>query len=320
MLQPPPLKDLPRYPVTASIGLAAIAATLAWWTHWSGWDMPEILGTSERVWARWELWRALTSTLLHVNFFHLAFNLYWFWVFGTLVERVYGHLQFAGIVVLLALGSSLAEFALLNGGVGLSGVGYGLWGMLWVLEKRDPRFHDAVDRQTTQLFIVWFFLCVVLTLTDIMPVANIAHAVGAGLGVLLGLAASSRGPARLRPAAALGAIELLCLAGATVLWPAVNFTNYKESGVERAGLDALERKEFKRGVRLLEIAAHMRNAPARAWYNLGVGYQRANRFSDAANAFQRAADMADATSDMREAARASRVWRTAKGTDQEPEK
>ena len=46
MLQPPPLKDLPRYPVTASIGLAAIAATLAWWTHWSGWDMPEILGTS----------------------------------------------------------------------------------------------------------------------------------------------------------------------------------------------------------------------------------------------------------------------------------
>jgi membrane associated rhomboid family serine protease len=310
MLRPPPLKDLPRYPVTASLGLAAIGVTLAWWTNYSGWDIPERLAMTERVWSRWELWRALTSTLPHVSFFHLAFNLYWFWVFGSLTERVYGHLRFAGIVVLLALGSSLAEFALLNGGVGLSGVGYGLWGMLWVLEKRDGRFHDAVDRQTTQLFIVWFFLCVVLTLTDVMPVANIAHAVGAGLGVLLGLAASSRGAARLRPAAALAAITALGLAGATVFWPSVNFTSYKESSVERAGLDAIEQKEFERAVHLLEVAAQMRNAPARAWYNLGVGYQRANRLSEAAEAFHHAAQMADSTMDMKQAAKDFRLWRT----------
>src|SRR5262245_28034867 len=208
MLRPPPLKDMPRYPVTASVSIAALAATGAWW---SGWNIEHIAMT-DGVWTKWELWRALTSILAHVNFFHLAFNLYWFWVFGTLVEKVYGHLKLAGIVSVLAFGSSLAEFALLQGGVGLSGVGYGLWSMLWLVEKRDPRFHGAVDRQTTQTFVVWFFLCVILTVVNIMPVANIAHAVGAGLGVVLGLVATSEGTAKQRSVAALAAIMILCIA------------------------------------------------------------------------------------------------------------
>ena len=70
----------------------------------------------------------------------LAFNIYWLWVFGTLVEQVYGHLKTAAFIVLFALGSGSLEFALARGGVGLSGVGYGLFGLLWGLLSHDVVF------------------------------------------------------------------------------------------------------------------------------------------------------------------------------------
>ena len=71
-----------------------------------------------------------------------------------------------------------AEQALFYGGVGLSGVVYGLFGLLWVLSRRDSRFRDAMDRQTVQLMVAWFFLCIVLTITGAWKVANVAHGAG----------------------------------------------------------------------------------------------------------------------------------------------
>lgn len=306
MLRPPSLKSVPRYPVTTFVAGAALAVTGLWW---SGRDIDGLFMNAQ-VWARWELWRALTSTLPHVNLFHLAFNLYWVWVFGTFVENAYGHLRFAGIVLVLGLSSALAEFMLLNGGVGLSGIGYGLWGMLWVLERRDARFAGVIDRQTSQTFVVWFFLCIGLTLTDVMRVANVAHAVGAGTGALLGLAASSTGTVRWRCVAGLVAVAIMGVAGSTVLWPWINLSNYAEAEVEHAGLEALERGDNAGAKRLLEISAGMRGAPARAWFNLGIAYARLGMHEDAAAAFEHAARMPDATGEIRKAAQEMKDYQT----------
>jgi membrane associated rhomboid family serine protease len=303
MLRPPSLKYAPYYPITSGVAAGAIVVTGTWW---SGQDISALLMNSD-VWNRWQLWRALTSTLPHANFFHLAFNLYWLWTFGTLVERVYGHLKCAGIYLLLAFGSSLADFAVLDGGVGLSGVGYGLWGMLMVLERRDARFADAVDRQTNQLFIGWFFLCIVLTVTNVMPVANIAHGAGAVMGMLLGLAMAGNRSVKWQSRAGLGALLILILLGATVFWSRVNFSSYAESEIEQAGLDALNHDDVPRAMKLLEISAQRRNAPARAWYNLGVAYERAGRVDDAAAALGRAAQMPDADSQMQQTAQGAKA-------------
>jgi len=264
----------------------------------SGQDLDDLL-MNNLVWQRWEVWRAISSTLLHVNYFHLAFNVYWIWTFGTLVERVFGHVYCAGIFLLLAFGSMLAEFAVLTGGVGLSGVGYGLWGMLWVLEKRDARFADAVDSHTSQMFVGWFFLCIILTVTGVMPVANIAHGVGALMGILLGFAICGTQAAKRNSTAGLIAIVFLALVGSTVFWPSANFSQYAESEIERAGLAALDRNDPVRAVKLLESAARMKHAPARAWYNLGVAYRRAGRIQDAVLAYEHAGSMPDADADMR---------------------
>jgi len=316
MLRPPSLTQVLRYPVTTFVAGLALAVTGMWW---SGQSIDGLV-MNGRVWADRELWRALTSTLPHVNFFHLAFNLYWFWTFGTLVERVYGHLRCAGIFLLLASGSSLAQFTFFSGGVGLSGVVYGLWGMLWVLEKRDARFADAVDQQTSQLFAFWFLLCIVLTVARVMPVANGAHGAGAVLGALLGFAASGRGRVKWGSMAGLAAAVMLGLAGSTVFWPWVNLTPYAEAVVEQAGLEALNRNDDSRGLRLLEMATRMRRAPARAWYNLGAVYQNLGRYDDAWAAYQHAAQMPDANSDMQQAAEEMKdylAWKKG-GSEQEP--
>src|SRR5436309_2497422 len=82
--------------------------------------------------------------------------------------------------------SGALEFGFSDGGVGLSGVGYGLFGLLWILSKRDHRFADAVDARTIQTFIIWFFVCIATTIMHVMQVANIAHGGGAALGILTG--------------------------------------------------------------------------------------------------------------------------------------
>ncbi len=46
----------------------------------------------------------------------------------------------------------------------------------------------------------------------------------------------------------------------------------------------------------------MRRAPAHAWYNLGIAYQRLGKYEPALAAYERAAAMEDATKNMQQAA------------------
>jgi GlpG protein len=132
-----------------------------------------------------EPWRLLLSALPHGGILHIAFNLYWLWVFGTIIEDTCGWARMLLFTAILAAGSSAAEYAVFSGGIGLSGVVYGLFGLLWVLGRRDMRFFGVVDRATVRLFMGWFVLCIVLTYLDVLRIGNVAHAAGLGLGAML---------------------------------------------------------------------------------------------------------------------------------------
>jgi GlpG protein len=306
MPQRPSLKTFYQYPVTSGITAASIILTVMWWT---GSEMRSLM-MDFPVWDRWQLWRGFTSTLLHVNIMHLAFNLYWLWAFGTFVEKVYGHFKFAGIVLLLAFTSSMLDFTFNIGGVGLSGVGYGLWTMLWVLSRHDPRFVEAVDRKTNEIFIAWFFFCIVLTVLAVMPVANVAHAAGALTGTLIGLIASSTVKYRHAGAIGLAIVVAVSVAGATLFWPWTTFSKYAQEVVEWEGSEALRLDNNKRAAKLLHASAHMRGAPARNWYNLGIAYQRLKDYENALLAYGHAAQMPDADSEMRAAAKEMKAYPT----------
>jgi membrane associated rhomboid family serine protease len=260
-----------------------------------------------QVWNNWQIWRSLTCILPHADPLHLAFNLYWWWTFGVFLERTYGHLKFLAIVILFAFCASLTEFMFLSGGIGLSGVVYGLWGLLWALERNDPRFANIIDQQTSSLFVKWFFICIVLTVTNLLPIANLAHAVGAIAGGLLGFVLSTVGKRKRWAFIALIALVILPLLGSTLFWPWVNLSDYKYEAFSFVGWQALDKGDNSKALRWLERGVKNKNADAETWFNLGIAYHRLDRDADALRAYERAAQLPSATSEMRQLAQRMRA-------------
>lgn len=288
MRPPPRLAEFPKYPIAAGLSLLAIVVTVAWW---AGKDISPVLATA--VIRRGEVWRLVTAILPHAGVFHLLFNVYWVWVFGTLLEQVLGPFKTAGLVLLFALGSSALEFAFFSGGVGLSGVGYGFFGLLWVLSSRDERFTDAVDRATIQLFVVWFFICIGLTVADIMPVANLAHGGGAVLGILAGFAIA-RPQRRLLAVAGIGAFVLLALGAATVWRPTLNMSDREGHEEGRWGYEALVANRNQEAVRWFRDAVAYQPQVSEYWYDLGLAYARLGDHAAAVRVFRMAAGLGSA--------------------------
>jgi hypothetical protein len=94
--------------------------------------------------------------------------------------------------------------------VGLSGIMYGLFGMLWVGRRWRPEFAAVCTDSTVQILGFWFVLCIVLTYSGAMNVANIAHGSGFLFGALYGMALfSPRRARRWRLGAVLASLVVL---------------------------------------------------------------------------------------------------------------
>jgi membrane associated rhomboid family serine protease len=283
MRRPPKIGEFYRYPVVAGTALIATGVTIASWTH--SFDISRLV---ENAMVRHgEVWRLVTSMFPHVGALHLIFNIYWVWVFGTLIEEVYGHAKTAGLILLFAFGSGAFEFAFSTGGVGLSGVGYGLFGLLWVLSKRDERFRDAIDARTIQLFVFWFFLCIALTAANVMPVGNVAHGAGAVLGILTGFAITM---AELRASISLGITGVLAfgLWAATLGRPLVNLSKYAAYDEGERGDEALRDHRDQEAVRWLRESVAYRHQERFFWFDLGIAYERVGNKPEALAAFHKA--------------------------------
>ena len=287
-----------RCPATTVVGLAAILFT-GW--YWAGHDVSR--WTIDARAFHGEPWRLVTSALLHGDIFHLGFNLYWLWVFGSQVEAVWGSARTAALYAMLAAGSIEAEYAVLDGGIGLSGVGYGLFGLVWMLEKHDARFRGAIDRRTTEVFVGWFFICIVLTATKYLPVANFAHAAGWVLGALTGAAVTAGSQAKrglywLSLILCLGLVTLGSTAGRRY----VNFSTNVGEDWAIIGTEALKDRDYRRAVEFLEAAVGANGRHTGWWRNLGIAYEKLDRFAEAADAFERSYQLDPSATDMRDAA------------------
>ncbi len=306
MLRPPPIQHFLGFPVTAGFCFSATFVSL--W-YWNGGDI-ERIKIDFLTWQS-EPWQLLSSTLPHGDPMHLIFNLYWTWAFGTLVERVFGSGRTLAIYAVLAAGSGLAEFAFYIGGIGLSGVGYGLAGMLWVLCRRDSRFYGAVDQSTIKLFAGWFLFCILMTYTHVMAVANVAHGAGAALGIILGWAitAKSFGMKSLR-FAALGLVLLATLGAATFGRPYINCTSYgrRQEGflaAQRAG-DLLKQNEYVKAEKEYRLAVSLDQSRADSWFNLGLTYQRLKMPHEASAAFRKSYELEPDDPQFKDAAEATK--------------
>ncbi|QVL32729.1 rhomboid family intramembrane serine protease [Telmatocola sphagniphila] len=220
--RPLPIKAFPGYPVVAVLAVLSIGVSVLWWSEGDERIMPFL--TDYRTW-HGEPWRLISSILPHANLMHLAFNLYWLWYFGPVVEKAFGGSATLGIFLLLAAGSNAAAYAFNEEGVGLSGLLYGLCGMVWILGLSDDRFAGVADSRIAKFFLVCFFVCILLTFSQMLLVGNVAHGAGAILGILLGLTISRRGSERTAWASVLAVLVMAFIFYCSLSTPLPEYLN-----------------------------------------------------------------------------------------------
>lgn len=299
MRKPPSPIQIFAYPVSGGLGLFAVAVTGM--IALKRWSLSQFEITP--IAFRREPWRLFLSIFPHIGFFHLLFNVYWLWVLGTVLEEVFGHARTAALIVLFAVVSMTAEYALFDGGVGLSGVNYGLVGLLWVLARRDRRFIDAIDQRTVSLMVVWFFICIALTVSKVQPVANVAHGVGALLGVLVGVVLVEK-RAALRALAGLGLASVVAgaAAGATRLRPLVSLSSTAGPRIAREAYLAISDNRYEEAAAGYRDAVVMSPGEASYWFNLGIAYERLGQPDRSHEAFKKAFELEPKNAKFREAA------------------
>jgi membrane associated rhomboid family serine protease len=218
---PLPELDFRRTPVTLLIAAIAVAIEVVCTfdparreVYGETWK----LGMLSTVWSG-ELWRPFTTTLLHGNLIHVAFNVYVLVTFGQVLEPFIGSLRYMLVLALLACCSTMPSFLANNwdtpldgqrGGVGLSGVIYGLFGILWMGQRFRHDFRRVCSPEVIQMLIAWFFFCIAATYLGILPIDNVAHGAGCAVGILYGQAMFEPKRRSLWQSAAI-VVTLLCI-------------------------------------------------------------------------------------------------------------
>lgn len=143
-------------------------------------SLPEIRGG--------QLWRLITPVFLHIDFFHIVFNMLWTWELGRLIESQHGARGLLMLTVVIGVASNLGQYMVTGPWFGgMSGVIYGYFGYLWMQGKFNPRFGLRLRSAVVNLLLGWLVLCwsgILQWLFDVR-VANIAHTAGLISGIVL---------------------------------------------------------------------------------------------------------------------------------------
>jgi membrane associated rhomboid family serine protease len=94
----------------------------------------ELGGVSQGEW-----WRLITASFLHGGILHLLFNMYALYLFGPSLEAAFGHVRFAVLYLLSALGGSAVSYLFahpLQPSLGASGAVFGILGATLVVSRR----------------------------------------------------------------------------------------------------------------------------------------------------------------------------------------
>ncbi|WP_299685566.1 rhomboid family intramembrane serine protease [uncultured Dokdonia sp.] len=170
-------------------------------------------------------WGLITSNFLHLDIVHIIANVYWFWIFGKKIEFEEGELFFGTFIVSAAVISSLAQLSFSETtGIGLSGIVYAFFGYIFTKRKITEAYKNTLTKKIIYLFILWLFLCIILTETGVWEVANAAHVFGLLFGILLGYIAEF---SKIKQ----GIIGVLCilLVGSSIFWNpfSISWLSYK---------------------------------------------------------------------------------------------
>lgn len=140
--------------------------------------------TSERAEIRQgEVWRLVTPIFLHLDGLHLLFNMMWLNSLGGVIEIRRGSWRLALMVLFIAITSNFSQYLWNGPGFGgMSGVGFGLFGYVWMKSRYDPDAGMYIDPASVTMMLFWLILCMT---GAIGPIANAAHLVGLLAGIVV---------------------------------------------------------------------------------------------------------------------------------------
>ena len=124
-----------------------------------------------------EWWRLLGPAFIHFSVLHFIFNLLWWSMLGSQVERQFGSSFIIILFVVTALVSNLAQLIVSGPNFGgLSGVVYGLVGFVWITGWLRPQWGLYLPKAIVGFMLVWLLL----GFADVLWVnmANAAHTAG----------------------------------------------------------------------------------------------------------------------------------------------
>ncbi len=140
-----------------------------------------------------EFWRLITPIFLHFGPIHILFNMLWLKDLGAAIEYRISTRFLATFVLLVAVLSNLAEYAI--GGApnfgGMSGVVYGLLGFIWMKGRYDAAAGMGLPQHIVAMMLIWYFLCL---FGFIKGIANVVHTVGLVMGAAWGYLSARRSP------------------------------------------------------------------------------------------------------------------------------
>lgn len=129
-----------------------------------------------------EIWRLLTPIFLHGNLIHILFNMIWTRQLGSAIEVRRGSWNYLGIVVFCAIVSNLAQnFITGPNFVGMSGVGYGFFGYIYIKSRFDPSAGLFMPQNLLFMGVFWLLL----GFAGMMNTANWCHLFGMFAGGFL---------------------------------------------------------------------------------------------------------------------------------------
>jgi membrane associated rhomboid family serine protease len=145
-----------------------------------------------------EWWRIITSAFFHLGLIHLGFNMYVLYLYGPIVERMYGRLEYAAIYLLCAAGGSVLTILVdpRQLAAGASGAIFGIIGLLFAVSRRH---HAVVGREGRAMMAgIGSYLVFLLLFTFLVPgISWTGHLGGLIVGALIGFLLPPTGVATL---------------------------------------------------------------------------------------------------------------------------
>jgi len=131
----------------------------------------------DALWQNHQWWRLIGPALIHFSVLHFVFNLLWWGMLGSQVERQLGSSFLIILFGVTAVVSNVAQLLVAGPNFGgLSGVVYGLVGFVWITGWLRPHWGLSLPKAVIGFMLVWL----VLGFADVLWVnmANAAHTAG----------------------------------------------------------------------------------------------------------------------------------------------